>query len=148
MGGLLMYGIPNMKLDKRIVQRRIDLLSDEGVVFVPNAHVGKEMDVNNIKNENDALIVATGATWPRDLKIPRREADGIHFAMDFLQANTKSLLDSGLKDGHYLSAKDKHVIVIGGGDTGNDCIGTSVRHGCASVVNFELLPMPPATRAA
>lgn len=147
MGGLLMYGIPNMKLDKKIVQRRVDLLSEEGVVFIPNANVGVDIDVNSIRDKNDALIVATGATWPRDLQIPGRDSDGIHFAMDFLQANTKSLLDSGLKDGHYLSAKDKNVIVIGGGDTGNDCIGTSVRHGCASVINFELLPQPPPKRA-
>lgn len=147
MGGLLMYGIPNMKLDKKIVQRRIDLMAAEGITFVSNAHIGVDVDANAIREENDALIVATGATWPRDLKIPGRELDGIHFAMEFLQANTKSLLDSGLKDGQYLSAKDKHVIVIGGGDTGNDCIGTSLRHGCKSVVNFELLPQPPNTRA-
>ncbi|CAO3641354.1 unnamed protein product [Cunninghamella blakesleeana] len=146
-GGLLMYGIPNMKLDKKIVQRRIDLLAAEGITFVPNAHVGVDIDANKLRADNDALIVATGATWPRDLKIAGRELNGIHFAMEFLQANTKSLLDSQLKDGQYLSAKDKHVIVIGGGDTGNDCIGTSVRHGCKSVVNFELLPMPPASRA-
>ncbi|KAI8973386.1 hypothetical protein BDF20DRAFT_977729 [Mycotypha africana] len=146
-GGLLMYGIPNMKLDKKIVQRRIDLMAAEGIQFVPNAHVGVDVDANAIRRENDALIIATGATWPRDLNIPGREANGIHFAMEFLQANTKSLLDSGLKDGHYLSAKDKHVIVIGGGDTGNDCIGTSLRHGCKSVVNFELLPQPPESRA-
>ncbi|KAI9323593.1 hypothetical protein BX666DRAFT_2022321 [Dichotomocladium elegans] len=147
MGGLLMYGIPNMKLDKAVVQRRLDLLEAEGVVFVPNTHVGVDVDANQLREENDAVIVATGATWPRDLKIPGREADGIHFAMEFLQANTKSLLDSKLEDNNYLSAKDKNVIVIGGGDTGNDCIGTSVRHGCKSVVNFELLPQPPSERA-
>ncbi|RCI06281.1 glutamate synthase [NADH] [Rhizopus stolonifer] len=147
MGGLLMYGIPNMKLDKKIVQRRLDLLAAEGINFVPNAHIGVDIDANKIRADNDAMIVATGATWPRDLKIPGRESNGVHFAMEFLQANTKSLLDSELKDGQYLSAKDKHVIVIGGGDTGNDCIGTSVRHGCKSVINFELLPQPPQTRA-
>ncbi|KAL1932347.1 hypothetical protein VTP01DRAFT_9403 [Rhizomucor pusillus] len=147
MGGLLMYGIPNMKLDKKVVQRRLDLMAAEGVKFVPNAHVGVDIDANTIRAENDAVIVATGATWPRDLKIPGRESNGIHFAMEFLQANTKSLLDSELQDGKYLSAKDKHVIVIGGGDTGNDCIGTSLRHGCKSVVNFELLPQPPNSRA-
>ncbi|KAI9277575.1 hypothetical protein BY458DRAFT_554293 [Sporodiniella umbellata] len=147
MGGLLMYGIPNMKLDKKIVQRRLDLLAAEGITFVPNAHIGVDIDANKLREENDAMVVATGATWPRDLKIPGRESNGVHFAMEFLQANTKSLLDSELKDGHYLSAKDKHVIVIGGGDTGNDCIGTSVRHGCKSVINFELLPQPPQTRA-
>lgn len=147
MGGLLMYGIPNMKLEKAVVQRRIDLMEAEGVTFVPNAEVGVNIDARKLKEETDALIIATGATWPRDLKIPGRDSNGIHFAMEFLQANTKSLLDSELTDGKYLSAKDKHVIVIGGGDTGNDCIGTSMRHGCKSIVNFELLPQPPDTRA-
>ncbi|KAK4688846.1 glutamate synthase (NADH), partial [Tremellales sp. Uapishka_1] len=147
-GGLLMYGIPNMKLDKAVVQRRVDLMAAEGINFITNAHVGINTDALQIKSENDAVIVATGATWPRDLKLPNREVDGIHFAMDFLQPNTKSLLDSKLEDGNYLSAKGKDVIVIGGGDTGNDCIGTSMRHGAKSVTNFELLPEPPQTRAA
>ncbi|GAA5912483.1 hypothetical protein JCM8208_006614 [Rhodotorula glutinis] len=147
-GGLLMYGIPNMKLDKRVVQRRIDLMADEGVQFVNNAHVGKTHDVHEIRAENDALIMATGATWPRDLKMKNRELGGIHFAMEFLQQNTKSLLDSNLDDDNYISAKGKNVIVIGGGDTGNDCIGTSIRHGATSVVNFELLPQPPSARAS
>ncbi|KAI8575052.1 hypothetical protein K450DRAFT_263550 [Umbelopsis ramanniana AG] len=146
-GGLLMYGIPNMKLDKKIVQRRIDLLAAEGIKFITNTNVGVDIDANEIRAQNDAVIIATGATWPRDLKIKGRESNGVHFAMEFLQANTKSLLDSELKDGQYLSAKGKNVIVIGGGDTGNDCIGTSVRHGCKSVVNFELLPQPPNQRA-
>lgn len=128
-GGLLMYGIPNMKLDKKIVQRRIDLMSAEGIHFIANAEVGKNIDANHLLAQNDAIILATGATWPRDLAIPNRELNGIHFAMEFLQRNTKSLLDSRLKDDTYLSAKGKNVIVIGGGDTGNDCIGTSVRHG-------------------
>jgi len=142
-----MYGIPNMKLDKNVVQRRIDLMTDEGVTFVPNAHVGVDVDVEDLRSQSDALIVCTGATWPRDLRLPNRDADGIHFAMEFLQGNTKSLLDSDLQDGNYMSAKGKEVIVIGGGDTGNDCIGTSMRHGAKSVVNFELLPKPPASRA-
>lgn len=146
-GGLLMYGIPNMKLDKDVVQRRIDLMAAEGVQFVPNAHVGVAVDVNEIRDNSDALILATGATWPRDLPIKNRKLDGIHFAMEFLQLNTQSLLDSSLENGSYINAKDKHVIVIGGGDTGNDCIGTSVRHGAKSVTNFELLPQPPNTRA-
>ncbi|RSH82619.1 glutamate synthase [NADH] [Apiotrichum porosum] len=146
-GGLLMYGIPNMKLDKAIVDRRTQLMADEGVKFVTGAHVGVNVDAAEIKAANDAVVVATGATWPRDLKLPDRDADGIHFAMEFLQANTKSLLDSNLEDGRYLSAKGKDVIVIGGGDTGNDCIGTSMRHGAKSVTNFELLPEPPVTRA-
>lgn len=137
-----------MKLDKNIVNRRVDLMEKEGVKFFTNAHVGVDIDVNELAQNNDALLLATGSTWPRDLPIPNRTLDGIHFAMDFLQANTKSLLDSKLRDGHYLSAKDKRVIVIGGGDTGCDCIGTSIRHGAKSVVNFELLPQPPKTRAA
>ncbi|BGP12115.1 glutamate synthase [NADH] [Rhodosporidiobolus nylandii] len=147
-GGLLMYGIPNMKLDKRIVQRRLDLMAAEGVNFVTSAHVGVTHDINDIRAENDVLLMATGATWPRDLKMKNRDLDGIHFAMEFLQQNTKSLLDSNLEDGGYISAKGKHVVVIGGGDTGNDCIGTSVRHGAKSVTNFELLPQPPSARAS
>ena len=128
-GGLLMYGIPNMKLDKRIVQRRIDLMAAEGIQFVPNAHVGRDIDAQQLYTDNDAVALCTGATWPRDLSIPGRNLDGIHFAMEFLQKNTKSLLDSKLMDDNYLSAKGKDVIVIGGGDTGTDCIGTSLRHG-------------------
>lgn len=148
-GGLLMYGIPNMKLDKKIVQRRVDFMATEGIKFVTNTTVGPDGDVSleQLRKENNAVIIATGATVARDLKIPGRELDGIHFAMQFLHGNTKSLLDSGLSDGEYISAKDKHVIVIGGGDTGNDCIGTSVRHGAKSVTNFELLPQPPPERA-
>ncbi|EGG05651.1 uncharacterized protein MELLADRAFT_48761 [Melampsora larici-populina 98AG31] len=146
-GGLLMYGIPNMKLDKRVVQRRLDLMRDEGIKFVANANVGVNMDVKEIRAANDALVVATGATWPRNLNLPNRDLNGIHFAMEFLQLNTSSLLDSNLENGKYISAKGKNVIVIGGGDTGNDCIGTSLRHGAKSVTNFELLPQPPATRA-
>ncbi|KAG9302670.1 hypothetical protein G9A89_007374 [Geosiphon pyriformis] len=146
-GGLLMYGIPNMKLDKNIVQRRIDLLADEGIKFVANAHVGVNVDAVKICKENDCLLVATGATWPRDLKIPNRNLDGIHFAMEFLQLNTQSLLDSNLENGKYLSAKGKNVIVIGGGDTGCDALATSLRHGAKSIINFELLPRPPVTRA-
>ena len=114
---------------------------------MPNANVGVDVDVEDLRSQNDAVIICTGATWPRDLRLPNREADGIHFAMEFLQSNTKSLLDSELQDGDYMSAKGKDVIVIGGGDTGNDCIGTSMRHGAKSVVNFELLPRPPASRA-
>lgn len=146
-GGLLMYGIPNMKLDKELVQKRLDLMADEGVKFVPNCNVGVDIDPLDIKSQNDAVIVAAGATWPRDIKVPGRDAKkGIYFAMDFLQANTKSLLDSKLEDGHYLNAKGLDVIVLGGGDTGNDCIGTSMRHGAKSVTNFELLPEPPVNR--
>jgi len=145
-GGLLMYGIPNMKLDKRIVERRVDLLRAEGVAFVVNAHVGVNLDVAELRRDNDALLLACGATKPRDLPIPGRKLKGIHFAMDFLRPNTKSLLDSELADGKYISAADRDVIVVGGGDTGTDCIGTSMRHGCRSLVNFELLPKPPVDR--
>ncbi|KAF7322595.1 Glutamate synthase [Mycena chlorophos] len=147
MGGLLMYGIPNMKLDKTVVQRRIDLMAAEGITFVPNAHIGVDIDAEQIREENDAVVICTGATWPRDLKIPNRETHGIHFAMEYLQMNTKALLDSELQDGSaYINAKGKDVIVIGGGDTGNDCIGTAMRHGAKSVTNFELLPQPPVAR--
>jgi glutamate synthase (NADH) len=149
LGGLLMYGIPNMKLDKRVVQRRVDFMADEGVKFVTSCPVGpgEKVSLDSLQESNDAVVIATGATVARDLKIPNRELDGIHFAMQFLHKNTKSLLDSQLADGAYISAKDKHVVVIGGGDTGNDCIGTSVRHGAKSVTNFELLPQPPPERA-
>ncbi|KAK4695587.1 glutamate synthase (NADH), partial [Lecanoromycetidae sp. Uapishka_2] len=148
-GGLLMYGIPNMKLDKTIVQRRVDFMASEGIHFVTDCSVGPDSEVSlqSLREENDAVVIATGATVARDLKIPNRELEGIHFAMQFLHRNTKSLLDSELSDGEYISAKGKDVIVIGGGDTGNDCIGTSVRHGAKSVTNFELLPQPPAERA-
>ena len=146
-GGLLTYGIPNMKLDKGVVERRLDIMRAEGVEFVANAHVGVNKDAQKIRQESDALILACGATRPRDLPIPGRELEGVHFAMDFLRKNTKSLLDSKLENHAYISAKGKRVIVIGGGDTGTDCIGTSIRHGCTSLVNFELLPRPPAERA-
>ena len=152
-GGLLMYGIPNMKLAKNeVVERRVQLLRDEGVTFVTGTTIadGKEgsSSIHALRDEYDAVLLATGATVPRDLPIPGREFEGVHFAMDFLTANTKSLLDSEHTDGDYISAKDKHVIVIGGGDTGTDCIGTSLRHGCKSLVNFELFPQPPEERAA
>jgi glutamate synthase (NADPH/NADH) small chain len=147
-GGLLMYGIPNMKLDKGVVDRRVDLLRAGGIEFVVGADVGKNVDPKKLQAENDALLLTTGATQPRDLKIPGRELGGIHFAMEFLTANTKSLLASNLADGNYISAKDKRVVVIGGGDTGADCIGTSLRHGCKSLLNLELLDQSPAKRAA
>ena len=146
-GGLLMYGIPNMKLDKRIVERRLDLMRAEGVEFLPGVHVGVDLPARDLVDQYDAVLLACGATKPRDLDIPGRSLRGIHFAMEFLLKNTKSLLDSQLQDGAYISAKDKRVVVIGGGDTGTDCIGTSMRHGCKSLVNFELLPKPPAQRA-
>ncbi|KAB5582623.1 putative glutamate synthase [Coniochaeta sp. 2T2.1] len=147
LGGLLMYGIPNMKLDKRIVKRRTDFMAAEGVQFKTGVAVGEHIQLADLKAENDAVIIATGATVARDLPIKGRNLEGVHFAMEFLHKNTKSLLDSELADNSYISAKDKHVVVIGGGDTGNDCIGTSVRHGAKSVINFELLPQPPPERA-
>ena len=169
-GGLLMYGIPNMKLDKQVVERRINLLRAEGVEFVTNTHVGKKeefpaghmtaimeergcdvkyIDPNKLLEDFDSLLLATGATMPFDPtgRCPGRDLGGIHLAMEFLTRNTKSLLDSKLDDGEYISAKGKNVIVIGGGDTGADCIGTSLRHGCKSVVNFELMDISPKERA-
>ena len=149
-GGLMMYGVPNMKADKmEIVQRRADLLAAEGVDFVVNAHIGAEghPSIAELRAGSDAVVLACGATKPRDLPVEGRNLEGVHFAMEFLHANTKSLLDSGLADGKYIDAKGKKVVVIGGGDTGTDCIGTSLRHGCESVVNFELMTQPPATRA-
>jgi NAD(P)H-dependent glutamate synthase small subunit len=140
-----------MKLGKDVVQRRVDLLKEEGISFVTNADVGgsgdNAVDVKTLQAENDAVLFATGATKPRDLEIPGRDLNGVHFAMEFLTANTRSLLDSDLNDGNFISAEGKNVIVIGGGDTGTDCIGTSLRHGCKSMVNFELLPQSPAERA-
>lgn len=149
-GGLMMYGVPNMKTDKvDVVQRRVNLMAQEGVNFVVNASVGKDSSysLDRLQKENDAIVLAVGATKPRDLPVPGRELSGVHFAMEFLHANTKSLLDSNLKDGNYISAKGKKVVVIGGGDTGTDCIGTSIRHGCSRIVNLELLSKPPEKRA-
>ena len=146
-GGLLMYGIPNMKLGKDVVERRLELMRAEGVQFHTNANVGQNVDAQELYDEFDAMLLATGATKPRDLPIPGRELNGVHFAMEFLTKNTKSMLDSEHADKEYISAKGKNVIVIGGGDTGTDCIGTSIRHGCSNMVNFELLPQPPAERA-
>ena len=146
-GGLLMYGIPNMKLEKNLIERRVDLLRKEGIEFLVNQDVGKTVDPTRLIQDFDAVLLATGATVARDLPIPGREGPGVHLAMEFLTANTKSLLDSNLENGHFISAKDKKVIVIGGGDTGTECIGTSLRHGCKSLVNFELLPQPPESRS-
>jgi NAD(P)H-dependent glutamate synthase small subunit len=147
-GGLLMYGIPNMKLDKQVVNRRVDLLRASGIEFVTNADVGKSVDASKLRTEHDALLLTTGATQPRDLKIPGRDLKGVHFAMEYLTANTMSLLNSNLEDRQFIDAKDKRVIVIGGGDTGADCIGTALRHGCKSLINLELLDEPPERRAA
>ncbi|MAV85549.1 MAG: glutamate synthase [Gammaproteobacteria bacterium] len=148
-GGLMMYGIPNMKLDKSILDMRIEIMEKEGIVFHTNNDIGapNSPSLENLINENDSVLLTTGATKPRDLAIPGREGDGVHFAMEFLGKNTKSLLDSKLKNNNFISAKGKNVIVIGGGDTGNDCLGTSLRHKCKSLLNFEIMPELPKDRA-
>lgn len=148
-GGLLMYGIPNMKLDKwQVVDRRIQLMKDEGIEFKTGIEIGKDISFQELKLQNDSVIIATGSTLPRDLPVPGREGKGIHFAMDFLRLNTKSLLDSELKDGKYINAAGKKVVVIGGGDTGTDCVATSLRHKCESVTQLEILPRPADERTA
>ncbi|NDV61331.1 glutamate synthase subunit beta [Puniceicoccales bacterium CK1056] len=147
-GGLLMYGIPNMKLDKgKVVQRRVDLMEAEGIKFVTGCEIGKDTTASELKDEFDAVVFCTGATKPRDLPIPGRELNGVHFAMDFLTTNTRHVLDTEF-DGSLpeLNAKGKDVVVIGGGDTGTDCVGTSIRQGCKSVTQLEILPRPPASR--
>jgi len=146
-GGLLMYGIPNMKLDKEaVVLRRLKVLEAEGVTFVCNTAVGKDLPVETLLKDFDAVVLCTGATKPRDLPIPGRELQGIHFAMDFLTANTKAILD-GQPGADFISAQGKDVVIIGGGDTGTDCVGTSIRHSCNSVVQLEIMPKPPQERA-
>jgi glutamate synthase (NADPH/NADH) small chain len=146
-GGLLMYGIPNMKLDKQaVVLRRLQLLEQEGVQFVCNTEIGRNHPAEKLLRDFDAVVLATGATKPRDLPIPGRESKGIHFAMEFLTANTKALLD-GHKNGSFIDATGKDVVVIGGGDTGTDCVGTSLRHGCKSLVQLEIMSQPPLDRA-
>jgi glutamate synthase (NADPH) small chain len=148
-GGLLMYGIPNMKLDKRLVQRRVDLLTLEGITFVTRCEVGKDYPADKLRADFDAVVLCGGATKPNDFftKHEGRNLKGIHFAMEFLHANTRSLLDSQHADGDYISAKDKDVIVLGGGDTGTDCVGTALRHGCKSLMQLEIVPQPPLERA-
>ena len=146
-GGLLMYGIPNMKLEKSIVQRRLDLMAAQGVEFRTGADVGHAVSAEELLKEYDAVVLCCGASRPRDLAIPGREAQGVWFAVDFLKETTRSLLDSDLADGTYPSAKGKQVVIIGGGDTGNDCVGTCIRHGCASVIQLEMMPKSPDTRA-
>ncbi|MCI5794644.1 MAG: glutamate synthase subunit beta [Ruminococcus sp.] len=146
-GGLLMYGIPNMKLEKQVIERRTELMRAEGVTFVTNADVGNNVSADKILSGFDAAVLCCGSSNPRDIKAEGRDANGIYFAVDFLRSTTKSLLDSNLSDGKYISAKDKNVVIIGGGDTGNDCVGTSVRHGCKSVVQIEMMPKLPDERA-
>ncbi len=149
-GGLLMYGIPNMKLDKTVVQRRIDLLAEEGILFFTKTEIGKDIPTSELLESFDAVVLCGGATKPRDLQVEGRELKGVHFAMDFLKANTHNLLGGLTRDAESItiSARNKEVLVIGGGDTGTDCLGTSLRHACHSVTQFEILPEPPSARQA
>jgi glutamate synthase (NADPH/NADH) small chain len=147
-GGLLMYGIPPMKLEKHVVDRRVKLMAEEGVEFVTNAWVGKNYPTEKLRAGFDAIVLTGGATQARDLPVEGRDLKGVHYAMEFLLKSCKSMMDSNFADGRFIDAKDKHVVVIGGGDTGTDCVGTSLRHGCKSLVQFEILPRPPDERAA
>lgn len=148
-GGLLRYGIPNMKLEKQIIDRKLSILEEEGVVFRTGCNVGKDVKVAAILKEYDRVVLACGASNPRDIKVPGRDAAGIHFAVDFLKSTTKALWanEMKLKEGQYISAKGKKVMVIGGGDTGNDCVGTAIRHGAKSVLQLEMMPKAPDQRA-
>ena len=147
-GGLLMYGIPNMKLEKSVILRRIRILEEEGIVFRTSVNVGVDITYEELRKEFDAVVLCCGAGNPRDIKAEGRDAKGIYLAVDFLKSTTKSLLSSNMADTKYISAKYKDVIVIGGGDTGNDCVGTCMRHGCKSVTQLEMMPPPPVERAA
>ncbi|WP_297197751.1 glutamate synthase subunit beta [uncultured Flavonifractor sp.] len=145
-GGLLMYGIPNMKLEKTIVQRRLDRMAAEGVTFRTGAEVGHDLSPQALREQFDAVVLCCGAAQPRDLAVPGRELEGVWFAVDFLKETTRSLLTHNLAEGTYPSAKGKRVVIVGGGDTGNDCVGTCIRHGCASVVQLEMMPKAPDQR--
>ena len=147
-GGLLMYGIPNMKLQKEIVARRTDLMSAEGVEFALNTDVSGEGKAEELLEQFDAVILCAGAGKPRDLAVTGRDVKGVCFAVDFLKSTTKALLSGGLREGNHISAKGKRVVIVGGGDTGNDCVGTCIRHGCASVVQLEMMPKAPDERTA
>ena len=146
-GGLLMYGIPNMKLDKTIIERRLDLMKQEGIEFVTNAHIGVNMPVEELEKTFDAIVLCGGSTKPRDLKVPGRDGKGVVFAVDYLTIATKKLLDDTVELPAEMNAKDKHVVIIGGGDTGTDCVGTALRQGCKTVVQFEIMPEPSKERA-
>ncbi len=146
-GGLLMYGIPNMKLEKHIIDRKIKVMEAEGVTFITNADIGKSIKAEKLLKEFDRVVLACGSSNPRDIEAPGRDAKGIYFAVDFLSQNTKSLLDSDFKDKKYVETKNRHVVIIGGGDTGNDCVGTAIRHGAKSVVQIEMMPKAPDERA-
>ncbi len=146
-GGLLMYGIPNMKLEKQVIDRKVNILKEEGVSFITGANVGVNYKASKIVKEYDTVILACGASNPRDISVPGRESNGVYFAVDYLKSVTKSLLDSNFEDQACINAKDKKVIVIGGGDTGNDCVGTAIRQGCSSVLQIEMMPKLPETRS-
>lgn len=143
-GGLLQYGIPTMKLSKDIVKRRVDLMAEEGVTFQTNVNVGKDLAAADLLATNDAVLLTTGATWPRDLPLANRDLNGIHFAMEFLETSQKKLLGAPKE---LITAYGKNVIIIGGGDTGCDCIATSLRQGAKSITSFEIMPEPPKNRA-
>lgn len=147
-GGLLMYGIPNMKLDKKVVERRIKLMEEEGVVFKTNTEIGKNYPAVKLVDEFDAVVLCTGSTNPRPLKVEGAELNGVYYAVDFLSRNTKSLLDSEFKDRSFINPEGKNVIIVGGGDTGTDCVGTCIRHGCKSVTQLEIMGELPETRTA
>jgi len=147
-GGLLMYGIPNMKLEKHVIDRKINIMKEEGITFVTNTDVGKSVKANKLLDDFDAVVLCCGASNPRDIKVPGRNSKGIYFAVDFLKQTTKSLLDSNFKDNAFVPCKDKNVLVIGGGDTGNDCVGSSIRLGAKSVIQLEMMPKLPNERAA
>ncbi|SHI60628.1 glutamate synthase subunit beta [Pseudobutyrivibrio xylanivorans] len=149
-GGLLRYGIPNMKLEKQIIDRKVKIMEQEGVSFIVNANVGDNVKANDVVSKYDAVILCCGSSNPRDIAATgRKEAKGIHFAVDFLTSTTKCLWANNMQlvDGEYISAKGKDVIIIGGGDTGNDCVGTAIRHGCKSVIQLEMMPKAPDVRA-
>ena len=145
-GGLLRYGIPNMKLDKSLIDRRISLMEKAGIRFVVNADIGKDIPPSKLQEENDAIVLACGASNPRDISVPGRDASGIWFAVEFLGTVTKRLLDSDFREVPTDLAKDKDVLVIGGGDTGNDCVGTCIRLGARTVTQLEMMPQPSAER--
>ena len=146
-GGLLMYGIPNMKLEKSVVERKVKIMEEEGVTFLTGMDVGKDVKGEELLKDYHRVVLACGSSNARDIQAPGRDAKGIYFAVDFLKASTKSLLDSGLEDGKYVNTKGKNVVIIGGGDTGNDCVGTAMRHGCKSVTQIEMMPKAPDVRA-
>ena len=145
-GGLLMYGIPNMKLEKSVVQRRLELMAAQGVEFRTGVDVGRDISARELRRDYDAAVLCCGAANPRDLDLPGREGEGVWFAVDFLKETTRALLDNGLQEGTYPSARGKHVVIVGGGDTGNDCVGTCIRHGCESVTQLEMMPKAPDSR--